>query len=65
MNTYPLGNNKRFIIILNLHEANKTLVDNLIEFNLSPNKFAKIFYFSKKLIKSLVLIKNMNLTIII
>ena len=43
MNTYPLGNNKRFIIILNLHEANKTLVDNLIEFNLSPNKFAKIF----------------------
>ena len=51
MNTYPLGNNKRFIIILNLHEANKTLVDNLIEFNLSPNKFAKIFYFSKKLIK--------------
>ena len=51
MNTYPLGHNKRFIIILNLHEANKALVDNLIEFNLSPNKFAKIFYFSKKLIK--------------
>lgn len=51
MNTYPLGHNKRFIIILNLHEANKALVNNLIEFNLSPNKFAKIFYFSKTLIK--------------
>ena len=51
MNTYPLGHNKRFIIIQNLHEANKVLVGNLIEFNLSPNKFAKIFYFSKKLIK--------------
>ena len=51
MNTYPLGHNKRFIIILNLHEANEALVNNLIKFNLSPNKFAKIFYFSKKLIK--------------
>ena len=48
MNTYPLGYNKRFIIILNVNEANKELIDNLIEFNLNPNKFAKIFYFSKK-----------------
>ncbi len=51
MNTYPLGYNKRFIIILNVNEANKELIDNLIEFNLNPNKFAKIFYFSKKILK--------------
>jgi DNA polymerase III delta subunit len=51
MNTYPLGYNKRFIIILNVNEANKELIDNLMEFNLNPNKFAKIFYFSKKTLK--------------